>query len=105
MRYDKEIFFRLHEKPMYNEKTGDYEAAKVTESPVLASVMDTKEETKRLYYDGPKEGSLTVHIQNYYPGEFDNIRYGSKIYKVDGVRRFRTKQAFIVSEVQNGAEV
>ena len=105
MRYDKEIFFRLHGKPTYNKKTGDYDNPQIRETPVLASIMDTKEETKRLYYDGPKEGSLTIHIQNCYPDEFDDIRVGKKIYRVDGVRRFRTKQAFIVSEVQSGAEV
>jgi hypothetical protein len=35
-----------------------------------------------------------------YTEPFDRIRIGEKFYKVDKVRQLRTKQTFIISEVQ-----
>ena len=64
-----------------------------------ASVVDTGTEMMRLVYDGPKQGSLTIQIQNHYTKAFDRIRVGEKRYHVDFSRKLRTKQTLIVSEV------
>ena len=47
-----------------------------------------------------RQGSLSIQIQGHYAGDFDWIRIGSKVYSVDDSRNLRTKQTFVVSEVQ-----
>ena len=54
----------------------------------------------QVIYGMIKQGSLTIQLQNHYDCPFDQIRIGNKIYKVDYSRKLRTKQTFIVSEVQ-----
>ena len=56
--------------------TGNYADDTVKETPRYASVMNTGEDTLRLVYDGPKQGSLTIQIQNHYEEPFDRIRVG-----------------------------
>ena len=97
MRYDKEVLFCRTQGETYNPKTGDYEDGEVEETRVLASVMDTREESMRLVYGKVKQGSLTIQIQNHYDEPYDYIVYDGKEYQVDYTRRFRTKQTFIVS--------
>ena len=65
-----------------------------------ASVMDTGVETMKLVYGSIQQGSLTIQLQNQYEKPFDQIRVGKKIYQVDSRRDLRTKQTFVVSEVQ-----
>ncbi|WP_300630732.1 hypothetical protein [uncultured Thomasclavelia sp.] len=54
----------------------------------------------KLVYGSIKQGSLTVHMQNHYRGDFDFIRVGEKRYKVDYGRYLRVKQSMVLSEVQ-----
>lgn len=100
MRYDTPVYFQKITSGEYDPKTGNYGDDTVEETPRYASVMNTGEETLRLVYDGPKQGSLTIQIQNHYTEPFDRIRVGEKVYSVDFSRPLRTKHTFVVSEVQ-----
>lgn len=101
MRYDTIIYFQLVTAGEYDSSTGDYGEDTVTETKRYASVMDTKTETLLEVYGSLKQGSLTVLLQNQYTDAFDRIRIGDKAYRVDYRRDLRTKQTFIVSEVQS----
>ena len=100
MRYDKPIYFQRFVQGSYNENTGNYEDDLIVEEMAMASIMDTKTQTMMQVYGQLKQGSLTCHIQNIYQKSFDYIRIGAKRYKVDYSRRLRTKESFILSEVQ-----
>lgn len=100
MRFDTPIYFRRLTQGAYNESTGNYDDDTVTETEVMASVMDTQTEMLKLIYGDIRQGSLTVVIQNHYDQPFDNIRINDKIYRVDRTRCLRAKQSFVVSEVQ-----
>jgi len=100
MRYDTPIYFRCLTQGEYDESTGNYGADSVSETMVMASVMDTQTETMKLVYGDIRQGSLTLTIQNHFDQTFDNIRIGDKVYRVDRTRRLRVKQSFVVSEVQ-----
>lgn len=100
MRYDTPIYFQSVTQGDYDESTGNYEEDKITETMVMASVMDTQTETMKLIYGDIRQGSLTLTLQNHYNQSFDTIRIGTKKYRVDRTRRLRVKQTFIVSEVQ-----
>ena len=100
MRYDKPIYFQRFVQGSYNENTGNYEDDLIVEEMAMASIMDTKTQTMMQVYGQIKQGSLTCHIQNIYQKSFDYIRIGAKRYKVDYSRRLRTKESFMLSEVQ-----
>lgn len=100
MRYDRQVFFQKIAPGEYDPDTGNYGDDTVKETPRYASVMDTGETLMKLVYDGPKQGSLTIHLQNHYADPFDRIRVGEKVYSVDFSRKLRVKQAFVISEVQ-----
>ena len=100
MRYDKQVYFQRITPGEYDPDTGNYADDIVEETLRYASVMNTGEDTLRLVYDGPKQGSLTIQIQNHYTEPFDRIRVGEKFYSVDYSRELRTKHVFVVSEVQ-----
>lgn len=100
MRYDTPVFFRAVTPGDYDESTGNYRDDSVSETMVMASVMDTQTEAMKLVYGDIRQGSLTLTIQNHFDQTFDNIRIGDKVYRVDRTRRLRVKQSFIVSEVQ-----
>ena len=100
MRYDTPVYFQKITSGEYDPKTGNYGDDTVEETLRYASVMNTGEERLKLVYDGPKQGSLTIQIQNHYTEPFDRIRVGEKVYSVDYSRELRTKHVFVVSEVQ-----
>ena len=100
MRYDTPIYCQKTTQGAYNPDTGDYGPDSITETLRYASVMDTGRETLRLVYGEIRQGSLSIQIQGHYAGDFDRIRIGSKVYSVDDSRNLRTKQTFVVSEVQ-----
>lgn len=100
MRYDKTIYFVTAGAKSYDESTGDYSRAEPTREPCPASVMDTRTETMTLIYGKIRQGSLTIHIRNHHGMDFDWIEYDGKKYSVDYVRHLRTKDSYIVSEVQ-----
>lgn len=100
VRYDTPVYFQKLIPGEYDPNTGDYEEDIIKEDLRYASVTDTGEDPLRLVYDGPKQGSLTVRLQNHYRKSFDWIRIGNTRYRVDKSRELRVKQIFIVSEVQ-----
>lgn len=100
MRYDTPVYFQKITSGEYDPDNGNYADDIVEETLRYASVMNTGEDTLRLVYDGPKQGSLTIQIQNHYTEPFDRIRVGEKVYSVDYSRELRTKHVFVVSEVQ-----
>ena len=100
MRYDIPIYFQKITQGAYDPDTGNYGPDSITETLRYASVMDTGRETLRLVYGEIRQGSLSIQIQGHYAGDFDWIRIGSKVYSVDDSRNLRTKQTFVVSEVQ-----
>ena len=100
MRYDKQVYFQRITPGEYDPDTGNYADDIVEETLRYASVMNTGEDTLRLVYDGPKQGSLTIQLQNHYTEPFDRIRVGENVYSVDYSRELQTKQVFVVSEVQ-----
>ncbi|WP_274954986.1 hypothetical protein [Anaerostipes butyraticus] len=100
MRYDTPVYFRKITPGEYDSDTGNYGDDIAEETLRYASVMNTGEEQLKLVYDGPKQGSLTIQIQNHYTEPFDRIRVGETVYQVDSSRKLRTKHTFIVSEVQ-----
>ena len=100
MRYDTPVYFQKITPGEYDPKTGNYGDDIAEETLRYASVLNTGEEHLKLVYDGPKQGSLTIQIQNHYTEPFDRIRVGEKVYSVDSSRKLRTKHTFIVSEVQ-----
>lgn len=100
MRYDTPVYFQRITPGEYDPDTGNYADDIVEETLRYASVMNTGEDTLRLVYDGPKQGSLTIQLQNHYTEPFDRIRVDNKLYAVDFTRKLRVKHTFVVSEVQ-----
>lgn len=100
MRYATPVYFQLHTEGEYDPGTGNYGEGTVKETKVYASVMDTQTALLQIVYGDLRQGSLTIQLQNAYQEPFDSIRVGDKIYKVDYQRKLRTKQTYIVSEVQ-----
>lgn len=100
MRYDTTVYFQKLTQGEYDPETGDYKGDSIREDAKQAAVMDTSTQMMQLIYGIIKQGSLTIQLQNQYDQPFDRIRVGNIIYKVDHSRKLRTKQTFIVSEVQ-----
>lgn len=100
MRYDTLIHFQRITPGKYDTSTGDYGKETIQEVHKYASVMDTGAQMLQLVYGKLKQGSLTIQIQGQCGFFFDRIRVGKKCYQVDSVRNLRTKQVFVVSEVQ-----
>ena len=100
MRYDTPVYFQKIASGEYDPKTGNYADDTVEETLCYASIMDTGTDMLKLVYDGPKQGSLTIQLQNHYEEPFDRIRVGKKVYSVDFSREQRVKHTFVVSEVQ-----
>ncbi len=100
MRYDTAVYFQKITPGAYDQHSGNYGDDTMEETLRYASVMDTGTDMLKLVYDGPKQGSLTIQLQNHYTKPFDRIRVGEKAYRVDLSRKLRTKHTFVVSEVQ-----
>lgn len=103
MRFDIPIYFQSVKKGDYDKLTGNYAENTVTEVKKYASVTDSSTITMQLVYGEPKQGSKTIRLLRHYNEPFSHIRIGEQIYKVDKSRKLRTKQVFIVSEVQADA--
>ena len=89
MRYDTPIYFQQIKAGAFNENTGDY-----------AAVTDSSTQTINLVYGELKQGSKTIRLLNHFNLPFNRIRISDKVYRVDMQRKLRTKQVFVVSEVQ-----
>ena len=100
MRFDTPVYFQTVKKGEYEYNTGNYKPDTVEEVKKYASVTDSGTDTMQVIYGGFKQGSKTVRLLNHYNEPFNYIRIGTKKYCVDMSRKQRTKQVFIVSEVQ-----
>ncbi len=100
MRFDTPVYFQRIEQGPYNEETGNYEQASITEDMRYASVTSAGTEALKLVYGELRQGCKVVRLQTHYQPAFDRIRIGGKTYQVDSSRKLRTKHVFIVSEVQ-----
>ena len=101
MRYDTPIFFQEVIRGAYNENTSNYDEDTTLETKRFARVTDSGEETLKLIYGKIKQGSKVLRLQTPYKANFERIRIGSKVYKVDFSRY---NKIFVVSEVQGYAE-
>lgn len=100
MRYGTPVYFQKVTSGEYDPSTGNYADDTVEEALRYASIMDTGTDMLKLVYDGPKQDSLTIQLQNHYEEPFNRIRVGEKEYSVDFSRKLQTKHVFVVSEVQ-----
>lgn len=100
MRFDTPVYFCSTKKGEYDPDTGNYKPDTVEETQCWASVTETRVDTLNLIYGEIKQGCYTVRLQNTYRKPVYRIRIGDKFYKVDFRRRLRTKDIFVVSEVQ-----
>lgn len=100
MRFDTPVFFQSNKKGEYDPDTGNYKPDTVEETQCWASVTETRVDTLNLIYGEIKQGCYTVRLQNTYRRPVYRIRIGDKLYSVDFRRRLRTKDIFVVSEVQ-----
>lgn len=103
MRFDKEIYFQTLTNT-YDPETGDYSSVAANEVQRFADISNTNTEMLQLVYGNIKQKSLTIRLQNHYDQPFNYIRVGSTRYKVDHTKQLRTKQVFVVSEVQGNAD-
>lgn len=101
MRYDKRIEFVYRIYGEYDPLTGNYLEDSETLKPVYASVMDTGTDLLTMAYGRLKQGSKTVQIQNHCHALPDRIRIDGKDYVIDFRRQLKTKEVFVVSEVQS----
>lgn len=100
MRFDTPIYFQKYTEGAYDVTTGNYADTDPEEVMYYADVTDTGLNMLHIVYGDLKQGSKTIRIQNSYTDDFDRIRIGEKVYRVDFSRKLRTKQTFVVSEVQ-----
>lgn len=100
MRFDTPIYMQKITSGKYDPDTGDYADDTVEEACVYADISSTGINMQNLVYGQIRQASLTVVLQNHYTEPFSKIRIGKRLYRVDFMRRLRTKHIFIVSEVQ-----
>lgn len=100
MRFDKPIYFVKITKGEFDPESGNHFPDTSVETKRFASVTDSGVETMNLIYGAIRQGVKTIRLQAPYTVEYDCIRIGSKIYRVDFRRDLRLKQVLVVSEVQ-----
>ena len=100
MRYDKKVLFQ-RVTDVY-QPNGDYVSGIAEEVTDYASIVNTDFDTMRLVYGEIKQGSITLHLLNKIAFVFNQVVIDGKTYSVDQVIDQRTKQAYILSEVQGG---
>lgn len=100
MRFDIPIYLQNIQPGAYNPETGNHEQETVTETKRYASVTNAGTETLNLVYGELRQGCLTVRIQAHCTTDFDRIRIGNKVYRVDLLRKLRNFTTMVISEVQ-----
>ena len=101
MRFDNNVYFQKVELA-FDATTGNSKERVVSEVKRYASITSAGIQSLNIVYGQIKEGSLVIRLQNEYNDSFDYICVGEKRYKADFSRPLRTKNTFIVSEVQDG---
>ena len=98
MRYDTPVIFQQVEEQY--QANGDYAEVIKEQHTEYVSLVDTDIQTMHLIYGGIRQGSVTMHLQNYVGYPFNRVVIGSKPYVVDQVINLRVKQAYVLSEWQ-----
>ena len=99
MRYDREAIFQQVEEQYLSN--GDYAEIVVEEHTEYCSVAFTDLQTMHLVYGAIKQGSLTIHLQNYIGYAFNRIVIEGKTYVVDDEIDLRFKKVYVISEWQS----
>lgn len=100
MRYGSTVYFRRLVRGAYDHTTGNYLPDTAEETPVDANITDAGTQTLRLVYGDIRQGVKVLRILRGYDGIFDDIRIGTKIYRVDMKRIVGGIETYVVSEVQ-----
>lgn len=100
MRYDTPVYFQRIQAGDYDPNTGNYGEDTIEEVKRYADVTDTGADTLRIVYGEIRQDSRVIRLQRPYKEPFNQIRVGDKVYTADYCRELRSKQTFIVSEVQ-----
>lgn len=99
MRYDtKAVFQQVEEQYQSN---GDYAESVLEEHTEYCSVASTDLQTMHLVYGAIRQGSLTIHLQNYIGYTFNRIVIDGKKYAVDDTIDLRFKKVYVISTWQN----
>ena len=98
MRYDRKAIFQQVEEQYLD--TGDYAERVVEEHTEYCSVAYTDLQTMHLVYGAIRQGSLTIHLQNYIGYTFNRIVIDGKKYVVDDAIDLRFKKVYVISEWQ-----
>ena len=99
MRYDTKAVFQLVEDTY--DSNGDYTESVVEEHIEYCSVASTDIQTQHLVYGAIRQGSITMHLQNYVGYTFNRVVIDGVKYVVDQAIDLRVKKAYILSEWQN----
>lgn len=99
MRYDRKALFQTVEE--HYQSNGDYVEEVVEEHTEYCSVAYTDLQTMHLVYGAIRQGSLTIHLQNYVGYSFNRIVIDGKSYVVDDAIDLRFKKVYVISEWQN----
>ena len=98
MRYDTPATFQQVEEQY--QTNGDYVESVVEEHTEYCSVASTDLQTMHLVYGAIRQGSLTIHLQNYIGYTFNRIVIDGKSYAVDEGITLRFKKVYVISEWQ-----
>lgn len=99
MRYDTRIELVHAEPAAYDPETGNYAESPETVKSVWANVTDTGLQALTLIGTQIRQDSKTVRLQQKPEFVFERVRIAGKMYQVDTVRHYRTKETLFVSRV------
>ncbi|MCD8208549.1 MAG: hypothetical protein LUD72_11470 [Bacteroidales bacterium] len=100
MRYDTPVYFQTITAGEYDAETGNYGEDVVEETKKWANRTDSKTDALTIQYADIKEGNIIIRLQNHYSAPFDRVRIGTRVYKPVSVRGLRSKDTFVLAEVQ-----
>lgn len=98
MRYDTKALFQYVEDDY--DSIGDYAETVKEEHTEYVSIASTDIQTMHLIYGEIRQGSITMHMQNYVPYAFNRVVINDVKYSVDQAFDLRFKKAYILSQCQ-----
>lgn len=99
MRYDVKAHFQQVEE-QYNTITGDYAEEVVEDHIEYVAVQGTDIQTMHILYGGIRQGSITLHLQNFVGYAFNRVVIDNVPYVVDDAIDLRVKKVYILSQWQ-----
>lgn len=99
MRYDVKAQFQQVEEQY--QSNGDYAETVVEEHIEYVAVTATDFETMHIIYGGIRQGSITIHLQNFVGYPFNRVVIDNVPYVVDDAIDLRVKKIYILSQWQN----